>query len=294
MLDLQELAELFEAHKADAQQPIKSFEIGGEPFDFDQQAAVMGVVNLSPGSWYRESVCLSPESAIQRGFVLFAQGAHIIDVGAESTLADAERVPAQSQIEQLDPIVTELSKAGVPVSVETYEPSVAETMLERGAEFINLTGTEHADAIYDAVAAHDAGVIICHIAGANVREVHELNLSENPISAVFDYFEKQIESATSSGVERIFVDPGLGFYYPNLQDGQIRVRHQIQTFLNSFRLRKLGFPICHALPHAFEYFKDEVRSAEPFFAVLAALGKTNLFRTHEVSRVRAVLDVLQA
>ena len=94
MLDLQELAELFEAHKADAQQPIKSFEIGGEPFDFDQQAAVMGVVNLSPGSWYRESVCLSPESAIQRGFVLFAQGAHIIDVGAESTLADAERVPA--------------------------------------------------------------------------------------------------------------------------------------------------------------------------------------------------------
>ena len=66
------------------------------------------------------------------------------------------------------------------------------------------------------------------------------------------------------------------------------------TFLNTFRLRALGFPVCHALPHAFEYFGDEVRCAEPFFAVLAALGKTDLFRTHEVPRVRAVLDTLKS
>jgi hypothetical protein len=59
-------------------------------------------------------------------------------------------------------------------------------------------------------------------------------------------------------------------------------------------LRELGCPICHALPHAFEYFGEEVRSAEPFFAVLAALGQTNLFRTHEVARVKAVLDTLSA
>ena len=51
--------------------------------------------------------------------------------------------------------------------------------------------------------------------------------------------------------------------------------------------------MCHALPHAFEYFGDQVRSAEPFFAVLAALGKTDLFRTHEVAKVRAVLDTLE-
>jgi dihydropteroate synthase len=65
------------------------------------------------------------------------------------------------------------------------------------------------------------------------------------------------------------------------------------TFLHTFRLRELGWPICHALPHAFEYFRDEVRSAEPFFAVLAALGKTDLFRTHETARVRAVLQTTQ-
>jgi dihydropteroate synthase len=108
-----------------------------------------------------------------------------------------------------------------------------------------------------------------------------------------EYFARQIEIATRCGAENIFLDPGLGFYYRNLQDSAVRVRHQMSVFLNSFRLRTLGFPICHALPHAFEYFGEEVRCAEPFFAVLAAMGKTDLFRTHEVSRTKAVLDTLK-
>jgi len=110
---------------------------------------------------------------------------------------------------------------------------------------------------------------------------------------MYDYFARQIETATRAGVQKIFLDPGLGFYYRNLQDSAVRVRHQMTVFLNSFRLRSLGYPICHALPHAFEYFGDEVRSAEPFFAVLAALGKTDLFRTHEVPKIKTVLDTLK-
>ena len=72
----------------------------------------------------------------------------------------------------------------------------------------------------------------------------------------------------------------------------MRIRHQMKTFLNAFRLRKLGWPVCNALPHAVEYFEEELRSAEPFFSVLAALGGTDLFRTHEVLRVRVVLRTL--
>ena len=108
-----------------------------------------------------------------------------------------------------------------------------------------------------------------------------------------DFFARQIELAQKCGVEKLFLDPGLGFYYRNLQDSAVRVRHQMNVFLNTFRLRELGFPICHALPHAFEFFGEEVRCAEPFFAVLAALGKTDLFRTHEVPRIKAVLDTLK-
>jgi len=127
-----------------------------------------------------------------------------------------------------------------------------------------------------------------------VRAVQDFDLSKDPIALMYDYFARQIDLATQNGAERIFIDPGLGFYYRNLQDSALRVRHQMRVFLNTFLLRTLGFPVCHALPHAFEYFGEEVRSAEPFFAVLAALGKTDLFRTHEVPKTRAVLKTLQS
>ena len=88
----------------------------------------MGVVNLSPDSWYRESVCLNTEDAISRGKLLAAQGAAIVDVGGESTLLGAERVDAGGQSARLLPVITSLSGAGVVVSAETYNPEVAKTI----------------------------------------------------------------------------------------------------------------------------------------------------------------------
>ena len=292
MLKLENLAELLEKNRAAASARVKEFSIGGKQFNFNSQSAVMGVVNLSADSWYRESVCLSAAAAVQRGKILTAQGADIIDVGAESTLAHATRVGDAAQNSKLIPVIKELRAEKILVSVETYSPAVTRASLEAGANILNLTGTEASDEIYQMVAAHDATVIICYVAGKNVREVGDFDLSADPIPMLRDYFSRQLEIARRNGVEKIFLDPGLGFYYRNLQDSAVRVRHQMNIFLNTFRLRGLGFPICHALPHAFEFFQDEVRCAEPFFAMLAALGKTDLFRTHEVPRIKAVLDTL--
>jgi len=293
MLSLEHLGGLLENHRAAAAAPVREFAIGGRPFTFNSQPAVMGVVNLSADSWYRESVCLTAEAAIQRGKVLAAQGAHIIDVGAESTLAHAARVGAAAQTSQLLPVIRALRAENILVSVETYSPAVTRASLEAGANILNLTGTTATDEIFRLVAAHEAVVIICYVAGDNVREVGDFDLSADPIPLLREFFARQIEIAQRHGVEKIFIDPGLGFYYRNLQDSAVRVRHQMNIFLNTFRLRDLGFPVCHALPHAFEFFGEEVRCAEPFFAVLAALGKTDLFRTHEVPRIRAVLDTLK-
>jgi dihydropteroate synthase len=272
---------------------MAEFAIGGRHFAFNSHSAIMGVINLSPDSWYRESVCLTTESAIRRGRVLSAQGAAIIDVGAESTLAHAARVDGAAQNSKLVPVVKGLRAAGILVSVETYQAETTQGCLEAGANIVNLTGTEQTDELFRMAAAHDAAVILCYVQGRNVREVGDFDLSADPIGPMQDYFSRQIETAARNGVERIFLDPGLGFYYRNLQDSAVRVRHQMTVFLNTFRLRALGFPLCHALPHAFEYFGEEVRCAEPFFAVLAALGKTDLFRTHEVPRVKAVLEAMR-
>lgn len=293
VLNLEQLAELLATNRAAASARVQEFSIGGHPFAFNSRPAIMGVVNLSADSWYRESVCLTSEMAIRRGLVLKDQGAEIVDVGAESTLAHAARVDQAGQSSKLLPVVKALREAGVLVSVETYQPAVTRACLEAGANILNLTGTDRSDELFRLVAAHDAAVIICYVQGKNVREVADFDFSTDPVELMREYFSRQIEIAQRNGVEKIFIDPGLGFYYRNLQDSAVRVRHQMNVFLNTFRLRTLGFPICHALPHAFEYFGDEVRCAEPFFAVLAALGKTDLFRTHEVPRIKAVLETMQ-
>ena len=87
MLGLEQVAELLERNRAAAKARVKEFTIGGRRFAFNSQPAIMGVVNLSADSWYRESVCLTAESAVRRGRVMHEQGADIVDVGAESTLA---------------------------------------------------------------------------------------------------------------------------------------------------------------------------------------------------------------
>lgn len=292
MLKLEQLAELVDKNRAAAAARVKEFSIGGRPFAFNSRPSIMGVINLSADSWYRESVCLTAEQAIGRGRVLHAQGAEIVDVGAESTLVQAARVDESGQNSRLLPVIRGLREAGILVSVETYQPAVTRACLEAGANVLNLTGAESSDELFRVVADHDGAVIICYVQGRNVREVGDFDLGADPVERMWEYFARQIEAATRSGVEKILIDPGLGFYYRNLQDSAVRVRHQMMVFLNTFRLRALGFPICHALPHAFEYFGGEVRCAEPFFAVLAALGKTDLFRTHEVPRIKAVLDTL--
>lgn len=292
MLCLESLAQLAALDPTARSAQVAAFHLGDRRFGGNARPSVMGVINLSVDSWYRESVCVSASAAIRRGQVLLAQGADIIDVGAESSLAHAARVDDVTQTSALIPVVRELAAAGAVVSVETYHPTVTRACLAAGAKVLNLTGTDRSPEMFHLVAEHDAAVILCYVQGANVREVGDYDFSADPVSGMYEYFARQIDLATRAGVTRIWIDPGLGFYYRNLQDSSVRIRHQMTVFLNTFRLRKLGWPVCHALPHAFEKFGDEVRCAEPFFAVLAALGKTDLFRTHEVPRVRAVLETL--
>jgi dihydropteroate synthase len=292
MLSLQYLQELAGKHRDSLSVAIREFEVKGRVISSNTHKSIMGVINLSPDSWYRESVSLTTEAAIRRAFVLQEQGADIVDLGAESTLAHAARLDEALQDSKLLPVLSGLKDLRIPISVETYNTAVAGRCLEAGARIINLTGTEDTSEFYRLAHDFDAAVIICFVQGRNVREVGDLSLDRDPIQFMYEYFAREMQRAEKANLHRLFIDPGLGFYYRNLQDSAVRVRHQMNVFLNTFRLRALGYPVCHALPHAFEYFGDEVRSAEPFFAVLAALGQTDLFRTHEVPKVKAVLDTL--
>jgi dihydropteroate synthase len=107
---------------------------------------------------------------------------------------------------------------------------------------------------------------------------------------MIDHFHTRVDLAKAAGVSRILIDPVVS----SPRGGLERLRHQALTLLTSFRLRRLGWPVCNALLAGADYFAHDIRDMQAFFAVLARLGRTNMYRTHEVAKVRAVLSTMQA
>ncbi|GEP37610.1 hypothetical protein NPS01_12730 [Nocardioides psychrotolerans] len=293
VISLAALAELAEAHRDTLDLPVAPVVLGEKVIDSDSTPVVMAALNLSRDSTYRDSIATTTESAIRRGRIFAAQGADLVDIGAESTNATATRVERQGQIDTLVPVIKALADSGVVVSAETYHPDVAEACLQAGAQVLNFTGAAHQEEFFDLAVAYDATVILCSVLGSNVRDVADVESEADPFPGLVAHFTDRVAQARSQGLERIILDPGLGFFYANLTVPSVRVDFQTRVILQTFRLRSLGLPVCHALPHAFDLFQEQFREAEPMFAVLAKLGGTGVFRTHEVPQVRAVLDALQ-
>ena len=297
MLDFSILHPLLRRHGPALEKPVPPIEIGGRTFDFNRRRALMGVINLSPDSWYAESIAAGPEEAIAQGLALHRQGAEFVDVGAESTLPDASRVSPAEQIERMIPVVRALADKGVLVSAESYHPEVLEAAGKAGAVLFNLTGIRAESEALKLARRFDAAVIHCLVQGETVREVGDLSLAGDMAAAMSEYFRERLAAAEKAGVRRNIIDPGLGFYYRNQEDGAVRVNHQLTALIHAFRLAGLGAPVMNILPHAPEIFGEaHRREAEPIFAVLALLGGTHIVRTHEleaVGRVRALLETFR-
>ncbi|GGB22488.1 dihydropteroate synthase [Flexivirga endophytica] len=293
MITLAALAELAGRYPDDLATRVAPLQIGDRMVDTDQRPTLMGVVNLSRDSSYRDSIAVSTDSAVRKAKVQSAAGADLIDVGAESTRATAARADLAEQQALLTPVIEQLTAAGIAVSVEAYQEPVARAGLAAGARVLNLTGSDDDDRMFTLAAEHDATVVLCHVLGPNARALTEDAVDTDPVPGMLDTFGSRIERARQLGVPSLAVDPGLGFGF-HLDDQRVRARHQAAALLHTFRLRRLGVPVCHALPHAFDIFEDQYRSGEGFFAVLAHLGGTGVYRTHEVSLVRSVLDAMRS
>lgn len=291
MITLAALARLAAEHADDLARPVAPLRLGARVFDTDREPVVMSVVNLSADSAYRESVAVSTESAVRKARVHVAQGAHLVDLGAESTVATATAVDDQAQQRLLLPVIEQLVRDDIAVSVETYEVPVAQAALEAGACVLNLTGSDHDDEMFALAAEHRTTVVLCHMLGPHARDITDAEVSVDGLPQMIERFEQRIGRAREAGVTDLIIDPGVGFGY-RLDDEGGRSRYQAAALLHTFRLRRLGLPICHALPHAFDIFEDQFRSGEGFFAVLAHLGQTGVYRTHEVPLVRSVLQAM--
>jgi len=291
MIDPDVLLAMWEAHRDALAHPIRTLEFPAFGLTFEDRAYQMGVVNLSRDSSYRESIVHDVDAALYRARRMTLEGAAMVDVGAESTGANADVLDTEAQIDSLIPVVRALRDDGILVSAETYHTDVAIAALEAGAGVVNLTGRVDDVELYESIARHQAGLVLCYTPGETARSTDDVPAADAMIDEQMAFFRERLEMVTAAGVERIWIDPGFGFAL-NLPDGPARVRYQTDNTLQSFRFRELGWPVCVTGASSVYLFRDEVRSAETGMAALALLAKANLLRSHEVARVQPMLDLI--
>lgn len=182
----------------------------GIPLD---RPRIMGILNVTPDSFSDGGQYLDADRAVEHGLAMVADGADIIDVGAESTRPGALPVPAPEQIRLAIPVVARLAERGVAVSMDTRSAAVMRAALAAGAAILNdVSALTHDPESLDVAAASEAGVILMHMRGVP-ETMNVAPRYADPALDVFDELEQRVEACEAAGIPRgrILVDPGIGF-----------------------------------------------------------------------------------
>lgn len=254
---------------------------------------IMGVVNLSDDSFSGDGLRGNVEEAVARGLQLIDEGAHILDVGAESSRPGAAPIPAQQEVDRLLPVIEALRGCGAPLSVDTVKPEVMRAALAAGADMVNDINALRAPGALDAVAASTAAVCLMHMQGTpgTMQEApHYLDV----VAEVAEFLGERVAAAEAAGIamDRIAVDPGFGF-------GKT-LEHNIEL------MRRLGELVVPGLPLLVGLSRKSVLgmiTGRPASGrvhagiaahVMAVQRGTRIVRVHDVAATRDALAVLQA
>ncbi len=201
------------------------------------RCAVMGILNVTPDSFSDGGRYLDRSAAVDHAVEMHRQGADIIDVGGESTRPGSERVDADTEIERVLPVVTELVSVGVPVSVDTTRAKVAAATAGAGASVINDVSGGLADPDMPRVAA-ETGLpwVLMHWRGHS-KDMSSLATYADVVAEVRAELLQQVETALAAGVAEsaIVLDPGLGFAKTGAHDWALL--HRLDALV------ELGFPV---------------------------------------------------
>jgi dihydropteroate synthase len=198
---------------------------------------IMGVVNVTPDSFSDGGRYLDARAAIAHGLALADAGAHLVDVGGESTRPGAERIDGETEAARVLPVISALAGEGLIVSVDTMRASVAEQALHSGATVVNDVSGGLADpTMANVVAASGAGWILGHWR-AHAAGAAEEALYTDVVAEVLGELSDRVEGALEEGVDRdrLILDPGLGF--------SKSPHHNWELLRRLETLFTLGFPI---------------------------------------------------
>ena len=255
-----------------------------------QRAVVMGILNLTPDSFSDGGQFVDPRTAIAHAAAMVAQGADIIDVGAESTRPydGMQPISFEDETARLAPSLPGVIKLGRPVSIDTMKARVAAWALELGAAIVNdVWGLQRDPDMARVVAEHGVPVVVMH-------NRIEVDAGIDIMADVIAFFQRSLDIAGAAGIarDRIVLDPGIGFGKTPQQS--IRVIAQLHRF-SSF-----GLPLLVGLSR--KRFISSIVPSEPQQRLggsiaghlLAVTGGAAIVRTHDVGETVQALRVAEA
>ena len=248
---------------------------------------VVGIVNVPPDSFSDGGAAFALDDAVERGLALAGEGAHIIDVGGESTRHGATPVPWQEEVERVRPVVAALAAEGITVSIDSRNAPVMKSALEAGADIINDVSalTHDADALKVA-ADGAAAIILMHMKGTPKTMAGRAEY-EDVVAEVSTYLKGRINTCLAAGIGpgRIAIDPGFGFAK--------RMSHNYELLERIGELASLGPPVCAGLSRKFGKSPDPKDRLDYSLnlARRAVAGGARILRVHDVAATVAALSV---
>jgi dihydropteroate synthase len=258
-----------------------------------ERPLIMGIVNLSDDSFSGDGLHGDAAAAIDQARRLIEEGAHILDIGAESSRPGAHPVSAGQEIARLLPVLDALRDCGVPLSVDTVKPEVMRAVLAAGSDMINDINALRAPGALAVVAASRAAVCLMHMQGEPETMQHDPRY-DDVVVEVAEFLGERVAAAESAGIalDRIAVDPGFGF-------GK-SLAHNIELLRRLDELVVPGLPLLVGMSRKSMLGLITGRAAPQRVHggvaahVMAVLRGARILRVHDVAATRDALAVVQA
>ncbi len=270
--------------------PLAYLETNRRHVSLGARPLVMGVLNITPDSFYDGGRHATPEAALRQARRLVDEGADILDIGGESSRPGARPVPAEEEIARVVPVIRQLApELGIPISIDTFKPAVAREALAAGAEIINdITGLRDEDMVRVA-AESGAAVVAMHMRGMPWN-MQELPPSPDIMAEVKHFFVKTLQQSLKK--TKIVLDPGIGFG-KTITDNLILLNR-----LAEFRAFDcpilVGVSRKSFIGHIVNAPSEERLPGSLTAAVLAAREGAAIIRCHDVAETVQSLRVMNA
>ena len=254
---------------------------------------IMGILNITPDSFYPQSCFYSLEAAIHRGIEIYNQGADILDVGGESTRPASEPVELQEELKRVIPVIKVLAKEiPIPISIDTMKPEVAEAAIEAGASFINDVNGFRDPQMQKIAVQSQASLCLMHMLGIPKTMQQNPIYPEGVIEHLMHFFTRQTNALIQSGVrkDKIIIDPGIGF-------GKT-VADNLEIIDNLHKLKDIGFPLLLGVSRK-SFLRKMLNNSTPEMLtatlsvnMLGLLQGVNIIRVHDIPEHRDMIAIL--